>query len=35
MQLADTLAADKVEFGKANTPTDQAVEMVKAVMNRT
>ncbi len=32
--IADTLAADKVEFGKANTPADQAVEMFKAFMTR-
>ena len=32
--LADALAADKVEFGKANTPADQAVEIAKAVMGR-
>lgn len=32
--IADTLAADKVEFGKANTPADQAVEIAKAFMTR-
>ena len=32
--LADALAADKVEFGKANTPTDQAVAMAQAILNR-
>ena len=30
--LSDSLAADKVAFGKANTPTDQAIEMMKAVL---
>lgn len=34
LKLADVLAADKVEFGKANTPTDQAVELAKAIANR-
>ncbi|MBB93088.1 MAG: hypothetical protein CML68_00565 [Rhodobacteraceae bacterium] len=33
-QLADALAADKVEFGKGNTPTDQAVAMAQAILNR-
>ena len=33
-QLADALAADKVQFGKANMPSDQAVEMFKAFMAR-
>lgn len=33
-QIADALAADKVEFGKGNTPTDQAVEMARALMAR-
>ncbi|MEM0947590.1 MAG: hypothetical protein AAGK37_09310 [Pseudomonadota bacterium] len=31
VQLADSLAADKVEFGKGNTPSDQAVELAKAI----
>lgn len=31
VQLADSLAADKVEFGKANTPSDQAVELARAI----
>ncbi len=33
--MADALAADKVEFGKENSPTDQAVDMFKAVVSRT
>jgi len=32
--LATDLAADKVEFGKANTPTDQAVELAKAISGK-
>ncbi|MCP5086972.1 MAG: hypothetical protein GY952_09245 [Rhodobacteraceae bacterium] len=32
--LSTALAADKVEFGKANTPADQAVEMFKAFAAR-
>lgn len=34
VQFANAFAADKVEFGKANTPADQAVEMVRAIMSR-
>ena len=30
-QLADSLAADKVEFGKGNTPSDEAVELARAI----
>ncbi|WP_136660483.1 hypothetical protein [Nitratireductor sp. XY-223] len=33
-RLSDSLAADKVEFGRANTPTDQAIELVRAVLAR-
>ncbi|MEO1680062.1 MAG: hypothetical protein AAFU80_18100 [Pseudomonadota bacterium] len=33
-RLSDTLAADKVEFGRANTPSDQAVEIAKAMVSR-
>ena len=29
--LATALAADKVEMGKATTPSDQAVELAKAI----
>ena len=32
--LAEALAADKVEFGKGNAPSDQAVEIAKAVLSR-
>ena len=32
--LAEALAADKVEFGKGNAPSDQAVEIAKAVLAR-
>ncbi len=32
--LGQTLGADKVEFGKSNTPTDQAIEMAKAILSR-
>lgn len=32
--LADRLAADKVEFGKAKTPTDQAVELARVIAQR-
>lgn len=32
--LATDIAADKVEFGKGNTPTDQAVELAKAIAGR-
>lgn len=34
LKLSDALAADKVEFGKANTPADQAVEIARAVVGR-
>ncbi len=34
VSLSDALAADKVEFGKGNTPSDQAVEIARAVMAR-
>ena len=33
-RLGTALAADKVEFGKGNTPSDQATELAKAVMAR-
>ncbi|MVO14789.1 hypothetical protein [Parasedimentitalea huanghaiensis] len=33
-QLSTALAADKVEFSKASSPADQAVEMAKALANR-
>jgi hypothetical protein len=33
--LADALAADKVDFGKDNSPADQAVEIFKAFVSRT
>ncbi len=33
-KIADALAADKVEFGKGNTPSDQAVDMFKAFAAR-
>lgn len=33
--VADALAADKVEFGAAKTPTDHAAEMATALINRT
>ena len=32
--LSDALAADKVEFGAAKTPTDHAAEMATALINR-
>lgn len=32
--LASDLAADKVEFGKASTPTDQAIELSKVIAGR-
>ncbi|WP_415837545.1 hypothetical protein, partial [Phaeobacter inhibens] len=32
--LATDLAADKVEFGKGNAPTDQAVELAKAMAGK-
>ncbi|MEO1146799.1 MAG: YCF48-related protein, partial [Cyanobacteria bacterium J06638_22] len=32
--LADALAADKVEFGKGNTPADQATEIAKAILSK-
>mgnify|MGYP000856806137 CR=1 FL=1 len=32
--VADALAADKVEFGAAKTPTDHAAEMATALINR-
>lgn len=34
VQIADALAADKVEFGKEKAPSEQAVEMFNAVMAR-
>jgi hypothetical protein len=34
-RIADALAADKVEFGKDNSPADQAVEIFKAFVSRT
>ncbi len=33
-QVADALAADKVEFGKGNTPSDQAVEIARSIVAR-
>lgn len=33
-KLADALGADKVEFGKSNNPTDQAVALTQAFLNR-
>ncbi|MCP3971482.1 MAG: hypothetical protein GY717_14420, partial [Rhodobacteraceae bacterium] len=33
-QISDAMAADKVEFGKGNTPSDQAVAIARAVMAR-
>ena len=32
--LATDMAADKVEFGKAATPSDQAIELAKAIASR-
>lgn len=32
--LADQMAADKVEFGKASSPTDQAVELARVITQR-
>jgi hypothetical protein len=32
--LAEALAADKVAFGKGNTPSDQAMEIARAVLSR-
>ncbi len=32
--LADALSADKVEFARANTPTEQAVSLARAIANR-
>jgi hypothetical protein len=34
-RISDALAADKVEFGKDNSPADQAVEIFKAFVSRT
>ena len=34
VNLATAMGADKVEFGKGNLPTDQAVEMAKAIAGR-
>ncbi|MEM1360685.1 MAG: hypothetical protein AAGF94_03090 [Pseudomonadota bacterium] len=34
LTLSDALAADKVEFGKGNTPADQAVDIARAVLGR-
>ncbi len=34
VKLADTLAADKVSWGKGNTPADQAMEIIKALVSR-
>ena len=34
VKLSDAWAADKVEFGKGNTPSDQAVELAKVISNR-
>ncbi|WP_375550366.1 hypothetical protein [Rhodophyticola porphyridii] len=34
LKYADALAADKVEFGKGNLPSDQAAAIVQAVANR-
>ncbi|ABD54920.1 WD40/YVTN/BNR-like repeat-containing protein [Jannaschia sp. CCS1] len=33
-EFSDALAADKVEFGKGNTPSEQAVEIAKAMVGR-
>ena len=33
-KLGTALAADKVEFGKGNTPSDQATELAKTIMAR-
>ncbi len=32
--LTDAMSAEKVEFGKANTPADQAADVAKAVINK-
>ena len=34
VMLSDALGADKVEFGAQKTPTDQAVELARAIANR-
>jgi len=34
VELADTLAADKVEFARTKTPADQAVELARALAAR-
>ena len=34
VEMASLLAADKVEFGKGNVPSDQALEMFKAMAAR-
>jgi hypothetical protein len=33
-RFSDVLAADKVEFGKGNTPSDQAVDIAKTIASR-
>ena len=35
LKLAEAMAADKVDFARAATPADQAVEIAKSVLNRT
>lgn len=34
VQMADIMAADKVEFGRSNNPTDQAIELARAISGR-
>lgn len=34
ISIANVLAADKVEFGKSNTPTDQAIELAKSIRSQ-
>lgn len=34
VKLTDAMSAEKVEFGKANTPADQAADVAKTVLNK-
>ena len=34
MQMSDALAADRVEFGRGNIPSDQAMQIVRSVLSR-